>query len=235
MGQPSTGGELIDEIPEIRDAANAGVPAAQYIMGDLAANGKGVERDDAAAFAFYKKAADGGYARAKYAVGECLRDGRGTERDVDEAVRIWRSMKAGEVAEVPQALFNLAKELPAGAEQTALYAEARKHYAAKVEDGRVDLYGGGLGFMLVDGVGGAAEPGCGYELLREAADQGSSYAALRLGFILTSEDGYFVGIGEAAGISLDVKAGTELMKRAARDGYPSAVTWCEQNGVDIAE
>jgi TPR repeat protein len=235
MDQPSTGGELIDEIPEIRDAANAGVPAAQYIMGDLAANGKGVEKDDAAAFAFYRQAADGGFARAKYAVGECLRDGRGTEKDIDEAVRIWRSMEDDEVAEVPQALFNLAQLLPGGAEQTALYADARKHYAAKVEAGRVALYGGVLGYMLVDGLGGAAEPKRGFELLRAAADQGSSYAAFRAGFILTSELEQFADIRKAAGISLDVEAGTELMKRAARDGYPSAVLWCEQSGVDISK
>ena len=100
MDQAATGCELIEQIPEIQDAAAEGVPAAQYIMGDLLAEGKGVERDDQAAFVFYQKAADGGYARAKYAVGECLRDGIGTDADVNEAKRVWRAMTEDDAAEV---------------------------------------------------------------------------------------------------------------------------------------
>jgi hypothetical protein len=71
---------------------------------------------------------------------------------VDEAVRIWRSMGDIEVAEVPQALFNLAQLLRSGEEQTKLYSKAREQYAARIKEGEVERYGSGLGFMLVDGL-----------------------------------------------------------------------------------
>ncbi len=233
MDQPTGGGELIEEIPELPEVADAGVPAAQYIMGDLLASGKGMEKDDKAAFAFYKKSADSGYARAKYAVGECLRDARGTEGDQAGALRVWRAMSDEEVAEVPQTLYSLAQLLPEGTERNEAFQAARQHYEAKVNDGQLALFGSGLGYMLVSGLGGETEAKRGFELLQKSAEQGSPHGAFLAGFILVSDAEMFVAIRHQAGVARDEVAGTELIKRAAREGYPNALQWCELNSVEF--
>lgn len=233
MDQPTGGGELIEEIPELREVAAAGVPAAQYIMGDLLASGKGMEKDDKAAFAFYKKSADSGYARAKYAVGECLRDARGTEGDQAGALRVWRAMSDEEVAEVPQTLYSLAQLLPEGTERNEAFQSARQHYEAKVEGGELALFGSGLGYMLVNGFGGEVEAKRGFELLQKSAEQGSAFGAFLAGMILVGEDTMFVTLRQQAGLERDEVAGTELIKRAAREGYPNALQWCQLNNVEF--
>jgi len=235
MDQPSSGGELIEEIPEIRDAADAGIAPAQYIMGDLLSEGKGLEKDAEEAFKFYRKAAASDYARAKYAVGECYRDGRGVSADSDEALRIWRGMSEADAAEVPQVLFNLAGMSASSEESEQLYAQARPHYEAKVRAGQVAKYGSGLGQMLVSGWGGETEAKRGYRLLEASAEKGSSHGAFLAGLLLVAEVEPFIGMRAAAGIERNLAKGTQMIKGAARDGYPNALAWCKGNDVAIEE
>ncbi len=230
MDDPTDGGEMIKEVPETRRAADAGVSAAQYIMGDLLSGGDGIEIDPVKAFEYFRRSAKQGYVRARYAVGECYRDGRGVNRDVDEARRIWMEFTDEEAAEVPQALFNLALLTPPGDEQSRLYTAARKHYDAKVAAGKVSKYGSALGKMMIDGVGGDQDAKGGFKLLQKQVEK-DSLAQFLVGYILWSEEQRFAEIRKQAGIERDEGKGTELLVKAARSGYPTAIQWCTMNGV----
>ena len=234
MAQLSRSGELADAIPAIRDAAAAGIAPAQYIMGNLLSEGKGMEKDVWRAFDFFRKAAAAGYGRGKYAVGECYLEGRGVDVDRDETLRIWRGMSESEVAEVPQVLFNLASMSTSVTESEQFYSRARRHYEVKVSAGQVAEYGSGLGQMLISGWGGEADAKRGVELLEASVEKGSSHGAFVLGLLLVAEEiEPFTGMRAAAGIARDQAKGTGLLKTAAREGIPNALLWCEKNGVVI--
>jgi TPR repeat protein len=235
IDHPSSKVNLIEEVPEIRQAADSGIPAAQYIMGDLLSEGKGLERNETEAFDFFQKSAAAGYARAKYAVGECYRDGRGTTQNPKEALRIWNSLSAEDITVVPQVLLSLAQMTPPGDDQDRLYAQARSAYETKVAAGQAARYGGGLGFMLLNGKGGAPEHKRAYELLNAAAENGEVFATFLVGFLLVGEEQMFVDMRQEIGIERDPEKGINLMKSAARDGYLNAQTWCQQNNISYEE
>ena len=71
-------------------AAQAHVTALRR-LGDLHAEGKGVERDEAEAAKCYRTAADKGDPHAQFSLGVMLEEGRGVERDELEAVRLYKA------------------------------------------------------------------------------------------------------------------------------------------------
>ena len=71
-------------------AAQAHVTALR-LLGDLHAEGKGVERDEAEAVKCYRTAADQGEPHAQFSLGVMLEEGRGVERDELEAVRLYKA------------------------------------------------------------------------------------------------------------------------------------------------
>jgi TPR repeat protein len=71
-------------------AAQAHVTALRR-LGDLHAEGKGVERDEAEAAKCYRSAADKGDAHAQFNLGVMLEEGRGVQRDELEAVRLYKA------------------------------------------------------------------------------------------------------------------------------------------------
>jgi TPR repeat protein len=76
--------------------ADAGDPTAQLLMGDLYKNGRGVPRDEKAAYSWTRKAADSGDARGQAAIGAMMQAGSGTPRD-DAGALVWleKSAKQG--------------------------------------------------------------------------------------------------------------------------------------------
>ncbi len=89
---------------EMMPLALAGDPAAQFNLGVMYAQGRGVPRDDAEAVRWYRLAADQGFAEAQYILGAMYVAGRGVPQDDAGAVRWYRSAADQGVAEAQGAL-----------------------------------------------------------------------------------------------------------------------------------
>ena len=74
----------------IREDAKHGDVYAQVEMGNMYAEGDGVEQDFAEAAKWYRKAADQGYDFAQYLIGGLYKQGKGVPQDDDEAVKWFR-------------------------------------------------------------------------------------------------------------------------------------------------
>ena len=70
-----------------RPLAEKGHPGAQYLLGTLYVEGKGVERDDATAFMWFARAANQGDARAQYNLGASYAEGAGVQKNEAEAAK----------------------------------------------------------------------------------------------------------------------------------------------------
>ena len=70
--------------------AQKGYAPAQYELGCLLRDGKGVEQDDVEAAEYFQRAAEQGHLKAQYELGCCYRDYRGVERDYVKAVNYFR-------------------------------------------------------------------------------------------------------------------------------------------------
>ncbi len=68
-----------------RPLAEHGNVGAQYYLGIMYENGRGVKRDYAEALRWYRKAADQNFAVAQINLGTMYEHGEGVERDYDEA------------------------------------------------------------------------------------------------------------------------------------------------------
>jgi TPR repeat protein len=154
--------------------AEQGDAAAQNILGDLSAHGKGVPQDYAQAAKWYRQAADQGLAVAQCNLAALYAAGAGVKTDPAEAVSWYRkaavqgsadaqynlaqmlSMGIGAKRDIREAirLYNLAAEQGDGLSQFNL---ARRYQAGKdVSPDRVEAY---FWFSLaaVSGVEGASE------------------------------------------------------------------------------
>jgi TPR repeat protein len=77
-------------IDEIRKLADQGLAEAQYALGFLYDNGRGVPKNDAEAMKWFRKAADQGNAKAQYALGLGYFIGKGVPKDDAEAMKWFR-------------------------------------------------------------------------------------------------------------------------------------------------
>ena len=68
---------MICDLQRLKLAADQGDAAAQYSLGDMHSDGRGVAQDDKRAAALFKLAADQGDATAQCLLGLLHRDGRG--------------------------------------------------------------------------------------------------------------------------------------------------------------
>lgn len=73
-----------------RALADQGVPMAQYRLGDMYAEGKGVEQNDKTAMQWYQRAADHGVADAQYNVAASYAAGLGVAQSDADAVKWFR-------------------------------------------------------------------------------------------------------------------------------------------------
>ncbi len=70
-------GDYATALKEWQPLAEQGDEYAQYSLGVMYANGRGVEQSDAQAVGWYRKAADQGGAKAQYNLGSCIPMDRG--------------------------------------------------------------------------------------------------------------------------------------------------------------
>jgi uncharacterized protein len=94
-----------------RPLAEKGHPGAQYLLGTLYVEGKGVERDDATAFMWFARAANQGDARAQYNLGASYAEGAGVQKNEAEAAK-WFQRAANQGMQFAQ--LNLALLYAAG-------------------------------------------------------------------------------------------------------------------------
>jgi uncharacterized protein len=74
-------GNYAAALQKLQPLADAGDAGAQALLGLIYAGGKGVDKDDAKAFAWYWKAANGGNGEAQLALIDIYREGRGVAAD----------------------------------------------------------------------------------------------------------------------------------------------------------
>lgn len=80
-------------VPDIEQAAEAGDAEAQFKLGALYANGKGVKQDSKAAAQWLRKAAKQGVVAAQTLLGWCYAGGNGVSQNPGEAIE-WYSQAA---------------------------------------------------------------------------------------------------------------------------------------------
>ena len=105
-----------------RRAAEQGVARAQYNLGVLLYQGRGVSKDHAEAVHWYTKAAEQGYLNAMYNLGFMHEHGLGCEKDFEAAVQQYR--QAAEQGEA-DSQFKMALLLLESADQEKLDAPYR--------------------------------------------------------------------------------------------------------------
>ena len=88
-------------VTELRARAEAGVPGAQFTLGVMHAEGRGVPQDEAAAVYWYRLAADQGLAEAQFNLGGMYAEGRGVSQDGAAAARWYRLAAAQGYAREP--------------------------------------------------------------------------------------------------------------------------------------
>ena len=118
------------EIDALRARAEAGVTEAQYDLGNMYRNGRGVPQGNAEAVHWYRLAADQGVARAQYGLGFMYDNGRDVRQDKAEAARWYRL--AADQGYVP-ALTNLGNMYETG-EGGMLVHQAGRVFAWEVFD-----------------------------------------------------------------------------------------------------
>lgn len=161
----------------LRPLADRGDAAAQYHLGLMYANGKGVPRDYAAAVTWYRKAADQDHDLAQVLLGAMYATGKGVPRSDVQAFRWYRKAADSGNARA-QAMVGTAYEGGFGVPQD--YAEAIRWYRQGADQGEASAQSS-LGQMYAQGLGTTQNYAEASKWLRRAADQGEASAQFRLG------------------------------------------------------
>ena len=104
-------------------AAELGDAVAQFRLGWMYANGKGVPQDDKEAVKWYQKSAEQGFSKAQYNLGLMYNKGKGVPRDYKEAVK-WHRKAAEQGLVVAQFFLGLQYSLGHGVPEDMVSAYA---------------------------------------------------------------------------------------------------------------
>lgn len=166
---------------EFQPLAQAGNARAQYYMGALFAQGRGVERDLDKAEGWISRAAAQGHARALYSLGNLHRR-RG---ETVEAIRYFRqSAEKG----IRSAQYNLGVMYATGDGVEKAPEEAIKWYRQAAENGHANAQYN-LGVFYREGLGTPADPKRALEWLTQAAENGNAFAQINLARMYTLGNG----------------------------------------------
>lgn len=80
-------GKYEDALKHLKPAAEAGEADAMYVLGQMYASGRGVDKDEKRAAGYFKKAAELGNASAQQSLGSALMLGEGIEQNMVEALK----------------------------------------------------------------------------------------------------------------------------------------------------
>ncbi len=97
-------GDYSDAYTQLKTHAEQGHSDAQYYLGSMYHEGKGVTQDDARAVYWFRAAANQGNARAQFSLGNAYKNGRGMEQDDWMALNWW---KRSALQSYPPAQYNV--------------------------------------------------------------------------------------------------------------------------------
>ena len=126
---------LADDVPDFKEtlqAAKQGYAAAQYNLGLMYDQGRGVRQDYTQAVQWYRKAAEQGDAQAQYNLGMMYAQGQGVRQDDAQAVQWFR--KAAE-QEVAPAQYNLGAMYSNGQGVRQNYKIAKEWFGKACDNG----------------------------------------------------------------------------------------------------
>ena len=184
MFQP--GCSKVQDIDQLRQAAEQGDAEAQNKLGFMYAEGEGVPEDNQEAVKWYRKAAEQGHASAQYNLGIMYVKGEGVAEDDREAVKWYR--KAAEQG-YAKAQYNLGVMYGKGEGVAEDDREAVKWFRKAAEQGLASAQYN-LGVTYVKGEGVPEDYVKAYAWLNLAAAQGDKTAAKvngQLESIMTAE------------------------------------------------
>ncbi|MGV3773281.1 MAG: SEL1-like repeat protein [Verrucomicrobiales bacterium] len=201
--------EATENLAILRRRAHSGLPAAQYMLGNVYMTGDGAPEDTAEAAKWFRKAGEQGYAEAQFNLGMMYYEGVGVPMDKTEAVKWYSSAAQRGVAE---AQYNLAICFSRGDGVTQNHTEAFKWYLSAAEswDTRAQVQVG-LGYR--DGIGVKQNESEAIKWLRRAAYQNDPGAQYALALIYANTASPFHNEEDAK----------RWMKRSAELGYSLAL------------
>ena len=170
-------GDYATAIREWRPLAEQGHALAQFNLGTMYAEGKGVPQDYAEAMKWYRKAAEQGNAAAQNNLGFMYRNGKDVAQDYAEAVKWYR--KAAEQG-MAEAQNNLGFMYIIGRGVPQDDAEALQWWSKAAEQGHAEAQHN-LGFMYQNGKGVPHDDAEAMRWYRKAAEQGYTNAQNNLG------------------------------------------------------
>jgi TPR repeat protein len=147
--------DYVEALKWYRKAAERGYFEAQFELGEMYANGKGVAKDDVEALKWYRKAAEQRYATQFNHLGAMYYDGEGAPEDAAEAVEWYRKLtEQGSHGRelIRRAQFQLGFIYSNGEGVAQDHVEAAKWYRKVAEQGHAmaqyllgDMYFNGTG------------------------------------------------------------------------------------------
>lgn len=152
--------------------AEANLPEAQWRLGECYRKGFGTAKDETAAFTWYTAAAQSGYESAFGILGYCYAHGLGTQKNIEEAIR-WYEQSAAKGSALSQAnlgilyLKHFSGDWHRMREARNLFRKA----SLKNETNGQASYG--MGYMILNGIGGKADPTMAFVWFSMATDRGS--------------------------------------------------------------
>ena len=233
---------------ELVRAANAGMVAADFLLGVAAEQGIGTTCDDTAARVHYTIAADAGFVRAQTRIGVLLMEGRGGPRDLLNGESWLRRASLAGDGEAASLLGDLYVR---GDENPPNYVEAAHWFRTAAERGHKGA-SRALGTLYLTGAGVAQDPNEAARWFKQAAEAGDANAQADLAKLLqtgaasdlmqqpppvhewferAAEQGDLVGafnfavcLAEGVGVARDDARAVVWMKRAAA-GVVDAQYW----------
>jgi localization factor PodJL len=154
--------------PELRAAALAGNPAAEYEVAVRYAEGRGITQNFAEAARWFERAANRGLAPAQYRLGSLLEKGQGVKKDADAARRLY--IAAAEKGNA-KAMHNLAVLYAEGIDGKPDYKIASQWFRKAASRGVADSQYN-LGILFARGIGVEQNLAESYKWFALAAQQG---------------------------------------------------------------
>lgn len=198
---------LIESVRKDKDAE------AEYALGMMAYEAKGLERNLRQAFQLVQRAAQKGHAEASNALGHFYQHGVGTPVDLAQALAWYRR---GATAGSPRAQANLGwfHEQGIGVDKDPAvaadwYRKAAAHGIAAAQSNLAGLHASGLGVAL--------DPAAAIQLYKAALEGGLASAGLHLGRLLeqggnlAEASGYYLGAARAGIVAAELPAGRSLV------------------------
>jgi TPR repeat protein len=195
-------------IKQYRKDAEQGDVQAQFNLGRMYKEGRGVEQDYEEAVKWYRKAAEQGDAQAQNSLGLRHEKGQGVEQDYTEAVR-WYREAAGQGNVQAQTNLGLMYSKGRGAKQD--HEEAMRWYCEAAQQGHARAQTN-LGFMYSNGYGVEQDFEESVGWYREAAGQGDAQAQFNLGLMYK----------EGKGVGQDYAEAVRWYLEAAGQGHAQA-------------